>query len=96
MEHVLINIVDVKVLKPYLIKVFFEDCTAKEIDLEPVLKGELFGPLKEFKLFKQVRVNPEVHNLEWPNGADFDPSMLYQWDQVKDEFIQLASSWENV
>jgi hypothetical protein len=30
-------------------------------------------------LFNQVRIDPEVHTLVWPNGADFDPAMLHDW-----------------
>lgn len=94
MEHVFIKIVNVKVLRPYQIEVFFDDETSKKIDLEKILRGELFGPLKNVDLFNKVRVNPEINTIEWPNGADFDPSMLYQWDEVKDDFIQMASNWE--
>lgn len=94
MEHVLIKIIDVKALKPYKIEVTFEDGTIRVIDLELVLRGELFAPLQDVELFEKVRVNPETHTAEWPNGADFDPSMLYQWDEVKENYIQLVSQWE--
>ena len=94
MKHLLIKITEAKVVKPYILKLRFDDGAEKEVDLEPVLKGKLLGPLKDKQLFNQVRVNPEVHTVEWPNGADFDPSTLYQWEEVKDEFIEMASRWE--
>ena len=94
MEHKLIKITDVEVIDDYKINVSFEDGLEKVIDLTPVLKGELYGPLKNKNLFNQVSVNKEVHTIEWPNGADFEPSLLYQWESVKDEFIKMASRWE--
>ena len=30
-------------------------------------------------MFKQVRIDPEVHTLVWPNGADFNPATLHDW-----------------
>ena len=30
-------------------------------------------------LFGQVWIDPEVHTLVWPNGADFDPATLHDW-----------------
>ncbi|MCC5876821.1 MAG: DUF2442 domain-containing protein, partial [Candidatus Sumerlaeia bacterium] len=36
-----------------------------------------FAPLREEAAFRQVRVNPELGTIEWPNGADLDPDVLY-------------------
>lgn len=86
---------EAKVIKePYTLNLKFDDGTEMKINLEPVLIGNLLGLLKDKELFKQVRVNPEVHTVEWPNGADFDPSILYQWEDVKDEFIEMTRQWE--
>jgi hypothetical protein len=35
------------------------------------------GPLRDQALFRQVRLDSEVHTLVWPNGADFDPATLH-------------------
>jgi len=43
----------------------------------PVLAGALFAPLRDPELFRQVRIDPEVQTLVWPNGADYDPATLY-------------------
>ncbi len=52
----------------------FDDHTEQVIDFHPVLAGELYGPLRELSLFRQVMIDPEIHTLVWPNGADFDPA----------------------
>jgi len=40
----------------------FEDHLERTIDLEPVLAGELYGPLRDPELSRQVRIDPEVCN----------------------------------
>ena len=64
---------------PYTLRVQFDDRTEQLIDFRPVLAGELFGPLRDLQFFNQVRIDPEVHTLVWPNGADFDPATLHDW-----------------
>ena len=64
--------------------------------IEPVLAGELYGPLRDLELFNQVRVDPEVETLVWPNGADFDPATLYEWPSNGRAFRELARRWEAV
>lgn len=93
MEYVKIKIIKAKALNPYLIEVMFNDGKTKIIDLGPVLFGSLFGPLRNPDLFKQVRVNKEIMTIEWPNGADFHPETLYNWDNYKEELEQQAKSW---
>lgn len=47
-----------------------------EVDLTSELHDEVFEPLKNLDLFKQVYVNPDTNTFEWPNGADFAPELL--------------------
>ena len=37
----------------------------------------VFEPLRDEAYFKQIRVNAELGTIEWPNGADLDPDVLY-------------------
>ena len=60
----------------YALRVHFGDGTNQVIDFEPVLGGELFGPLRDPTLFGQVAIDPEAGTLVWPNGADLDNGML--------------------
>ena len=62
----------------YKIWLRFNDGAVGEIDLESELDGEVFGPLKDKALFQQLRVDPEIETVVWPNGADFAPEFLYE------------------
>ena len=77
----------------YVIEVRFTDGTIQTIDFEPVLSGELYGPLRDPALFNRVRIDHEVHTLVWPNGADFDPETLHDWPHQAEAFRELAGSW---
>ena len=55
-----------------------------------MLAGELYGALRDPELFSQVRVDPEVKTLVWPNGADFDPATLHDWPQNEAAFRRAA------
>ena len=79
MKHLLIKVVAFERVASYTLRVTFDDGTAQTINFEPVLSGHYFGPLRDPALFKQVRLDSEVHTLIWPNGADFDPATLYHW-----------------
>ena len=71
----------------------FDDGSSQVIDFRPVLKGEMYGPLDDPLLFDQVRIDPEVHTLVWPNGADFDPAMFHNWPESGPVLKNLAEKW---
>ncbi|UCE08689.1 MAG: DUF2442 domain-containing protein [bacterium] len=50
--------------------------------------------VEKLSLFNQVRIDPEVHTLVWPNGADFDPATSHDWDENFEEMKRLVNSWE--
>jgi len=80
--------------RPYTLHLQFDDDSAQTIDFQPVLAGELFGPLKELPIFNLVRLDPEVHTLVWPNGADFDPATLHDWPEHVQAFAAKAKQWD--
>lgn len=94
MIHPIYRVVAFQIDGLYLVRVKFDDATEQVIDLEPVLKGELYGPLRDLSLFNQARIDPEVHTLVWPNGADFDPATLHDWPRVAEAFEARAKQWE--
>lgn len=63
------------------------------IDFRPVLEGELYGPLLDPTLFSQVQIDFEAHTLVWPNGADFDPATLHNWQDAGPEMKRLVEKW---
>ncbi len=50
--------ISVRLLKPYVIEIAFEDGTRRTIDIEPFCWGEGFAPLRDPDLFAQVNVDP--------------------------------------
>ncbi len=80
MKHLLVRVTSCEIIAPYTLRVTFDDGKSETIDFEPVLYGYYYAPLRDLNLFNQVRVDPEVHTLVWPNGADFDPATLYNWN----------------
>lgn len=79
----------------YRLMVSFDDGTRREIDFEPVLRGELFAPLRDPALFNAVRLDQEFGTLVWPNGADFDPATLHDWTECGPRLIELAAGWSD-
>jgi hypothetical protein len=77
----------------HTLRVEFADGSRQTIDFTPVLAGELYGPLQDPELFGQVRLDPEVHTLVWPNGADFDHAMLHDWPLEVEELTIRAQVW---
>jgi len=61
----------------YRLLLSFDDGSRKMVDLEPELNGPVFEPLKDLGFFRQVRVDPDLDTIVWPNGADFAPEFLY-------------------
>jgi len=94
MDHPIFRVRNVRVVGPYTVCVAFDDETEQVIDFEPVLAGELFGPLRDLTLFNQVQIDPEVQTLVWPNGADFDPATLHDWPEHVQSLAARARQWE--
>jgi len=73
--------------RDYELRIEFTDGTFKDVDLSGELYGEVFEPLRNPDLFKQVEVNEETGTIEWPNGADFAPEFL---SEIGKEVKQVA------
>lgn len=83
-----VRIQEVIPLEDFRVRLEFTDGNSKQIDLEPYLRGPVFEPLRtDRNQFRQVRVDPELGTIVWPNGADIDPDVLYgvappaAWDE---------------
>ena len=70
-----LGIKTVKPLMNYRLELTFDNSEVKIFDLSSYLETGLFSELKDYDLFKQVRISFDT--IEWPNGADLDPEILY-------------------
>lgn len=93
MKHPIYRVTSFQVKGPYVLTVCFDDGVEQTIDFQQVLAGELFGPLRDLELFNHVQIDPEVHTLTWPNGADFDPATLHDWPLHEQALITRARQW---
>jgi hypothetical protein len=92
--HPIYRVRSFQIVAHFTLRVQFDDQTEQVINFEPVLAGELYRPLRDLTLFGQVRIDPEVHTLVWPNGADFDPATLHDWPKHADALATRARQWE--
>jgi Protein of unknown function (DUF2442) len=67
----------VTVVPPYTLDVLFDDGERRIVNVEPLLFGPVFEPLRDVRTFAEVRVEPEWGTVAWPNGADLAPEFLY-------------------
>lgn len=94
MSHPIYRVRSFQIEGPHTLRVRFDDATEQVINFRPVLSGELFKPLRDLSLFNQVRIDPEVQTLVWPNGADFDPATLHDWPQHVEAMTARAREWD--
>jgi Protein of unknown function (DUF2442) len=94
MAHPIYRVRSFQKVADFALRVKFDDGTEQTIDFRPVLAGQMYGPLRDASLFDQVRLDPEVQTLVWPNGADFDPATLHDWPDHVYELAARARGWE--
>ena len=93
MLHKIYHVKSFEIVAPYTLRIDFDDSTTQTINVEAILKGELYGPLRDLSLFNQVKLDPEVETLVWPNGADFDPETLHNWPDYESALRERAKQW---
>ncbi len=64
-------------LDPYVVRIVFADGEVRDVDIEPLLDGPIFQPLRDARAFAQVDVDEYGETIVWPNGADLDHDVLY-------------------
>ena len=96
MKHPIYRVKTFEIISPYTLRVGFDDNTEQTIDFQPVLAGQLYGPLRDLALFNQVKIDPEIKTLVWPNGADFDPATLHDWPEQIEAMTVAAQNGESV
>jgi hypothetical protein len=76
-----LSVKKVKPLTDYKLELTFENKEIKIFDVKPYLDTGLFRTLKEENFFKMVKVSYDT--IEWPNGIDLDPEVLYEKSKVR-------------
>src|SRR5690348_2810316 len=69
-------VTDAKYAGGYRLWLSLSDGTSGEVDLLGRLHGEMFEPLKNLDFFRQVKFNPDMDTVVWPNGANLAPEYL--------------------
>ncbi len=69
------RIKDVKPNLDYTITITFTNGEVKLFDVKPYLTKGIFQELNDKKIFNSVR--PVLGTVQWVNGQDFCPDMLY-------------------
>lgn len=78
----LADVTYVKYLHDYKLYLEFDDGSAGEVNLaDCVGDAGMFLPLADTGFFCQVKVDPVLGTVCWPNGADIAPEFLYDWVQ---------------
>ena len=96
MHHPIHRVSSFEIAGAYTLRISFDDGSRQIVDFEPVLRGELFGPLLDRNLFERVALDTEGGTLVWPNGADFDPATLHDWPTEGPALAKLAQTWVTV
>lgn len=73
----MVAVTAVEPLAEYTLRLTFDDGTERVVDLADELWGPMGEPLREQTYFRQVRVDPELRTVVWPNGFDLDPDVLH-------------------
>jgi len=76
------RVIEASHVRGYVIRIRFSDGTEGDVDLASDLEGEIFAPLKDQAFLARLRVDPELHTVVWPNGADLAPEFLYDKVQI--------------
>ncbi|HBG05467.1 MAG: hypothetical protein A2075_05535 [Geobacteraceae bacterium GWC2_58_44] len=81
----MIDVVAVEVIEGHELQLTFEDGLTARIDMDRIVASfeGVFAPLLDPVFFSQVKVDPELGTIVWPNGADICPDVLYSFASGK-------------
>lgn len=73
------RVVQVRPLEGYRLELTFADGATGVVEFEGwvIGRGGVFAPLDDPAFFRQVRLSAEGGTVEWPNGLDLCPDVLY-------------------
>jgi len=72
------DVVEVRPLGGHRLYLKFDDGVHGEVDVAQFVHFDgVFEELRDPARFAEVRVDPDLGTICWPNGADLAPDMLY-------------------
>ena len=71
----------------YVMSLSFNDGMQKAVDLQPLLNGPIFEPLKDPDYFLLGELDSVCGTVVWPNGADLAPEALHELDAVDESLL---------
>lgn len=72
------DVISVEPKENYRLFLRFDDGAAGIVDVAELVEfSGVFAPLRDRAYFVQVRIEPDLGTIVWPNGADLDPVVLY-------------------
>ncbi len=74
----ILRITEAEVSGRHTLKLVFNDGTQKSVNVESLLDGPIFEPLKDPGYFARATLDEVCGTVVWPNGADFAPEALYE------------------
>lgn len=71
------RLIEARYVSDFVIWLRFSDGAEGEVDLAGELDGPIFEPLRDAAYFRRFTLNPSLHTIAWPNGADLAPEFLH-------------------
>ena len=72
----ILRVVSAEVCGPHHLLLEFSDGSGGTVDLDSLLHGPIFEPLRSGDYFARAVLDRVCGTVVWPNGADFAPEAL--------------------
>ena len=73
-----LRIADARPAEQFTVIIDWNDGSRTLFDASPHMHGVFFGELNDPVYFSKLRMASHGESIEWPNGQDFSPEMLYE------------------
>jgi hypothetical protein len=80
----ILRITEAQIAGPHRLNLAFNDGSRRTVNVEPLLQGPIFEPLRDASYFARVQLDPVCGTVVWPNGADLAPEALYELEPSAD------------
>lgn len=74
-----------EIIGDYTLSITFKDDKNQIINFSNVIGSGWMEKMKDKAYFNRVKLTHNC-NLEWPDGQDFNPEALYNWEEFKSHY----------